>query len=264
MAHPERDISTVAFWDAQAPWQQSWLAHCCYHRDIIPLVLGQTSPGWKVLDIGAGSGVLALPLQQQGCQVTALEPSRGMRDLLRQALRQNPSAHLSIDRRRWEEVSLSQLRGYHLILACNSLHVTSLGFTAALDRIFRAAPQHVCVISESRFVPETAFQPPGSYRLRWQQYLTADSSLAYHSLNEVWEYFQHHWGRPPTPKEKATLKQELSYRQQHYWLLQRVPLGIWWWSKRGVHKSEEFKQRAFLPDKIPSSGLNPAQAGPLR
>jgi len=38
-------------------------------------------PGWKVLDIGAGNGVLSLPLCAIGCEVTALEPSWGMRSL---------------------------------------------------------------------------------------------------------------------------------------------------------------------------------------
>jgi len=37
------------------------------------------SPGWRVLDIGAGSGILSLPLWAIGCDVTALAPSIGMR-----------------------------------------------------------------------------------------------------------------------------------------------------------------------------------------
>ena len=40
------------------------------------------SPVWRVLDIGAGSGILSLPLCAIGCDGTAMEPSIGMRSLL--------------------------------------------------------------------------------------------------------------------------------------------------------------------------------------
>ncbi len=254
MAALHRNIRTTAFWDAQAPWQQAWLAHCQYHRDIIPLVLQQARPGWQVLDIGAGSGVLALPLHQQGCQVTALEPSRGMRALLRQTLKENPPASISIDGRSWEEVPLSQLRGYDLMLACNSLHVTSLGFSRALAKIFRAAPQHVCIISETRFITSPPYQRSGAFQLRWQHHLGADSSIAYHSLSEVWEQFQHHWGRPPTAAEQAALKAELTYQDDHYWLKQQAHLTIWWWSKKAAQKREEGRPGSVIPFENPDIG----------
>lgn len=223
-------IQTVAFWDGQAPWQQTWLAHCRYHQDIIPLVLKQTRPGWQVLDIGAGSGVLTLPLQQQGCRVTALEPSRGMRGLLRQTLSAHPAAGVSIDSRTWEEIPLAHLQGYDLMIACNSLHVTACGFSQAFDKIVRAAPRHICIVSETRFAPTAIRRPAHCYRLLWQRQLTADSSLAYHSYTEVWEHFQHRWGRPPTAAEKTDLKKALTYADQHYWLRQEAHITVWWWS----------------------------------
>ncbi len=255
MAVSRSRISSVAFWDAQAPWQQAWLAHCPYHRDLIPLVVEETRPGWRVLDIGAGSGALALPLQQQGCDVTALEPSRGMRGLLRRSLEQHPSARLRIERRTLEAMPLAQLQGYHLILACNSLHVTSWGFSRALDKIFQAGPSHICVISETRFLPNTPWRQPPAYTLRWQQQRTVDSSVAYHSLEEVWSHFQHRWGRRPDGEEEIALTKELSFHGQHYWLHQQAHLTICWWSKRSGGEASHGMPQVF---RHPASGHRPA------
>ncbi len=74
--------STVAFWDGYAQWYKLWMEHNHYHDEIINILLTQTEPEWKVLDIGAGNGVLSLPLCAFGCDVIALEPSKGMRNLL--------------------------------------------------------------------------------------------------------------------------------------------------------------------------------------
>ncbi|MBM4288338.1 MAG: class I SAM-dependent methyltransferase [Deltaproteobacteria bacterium] len=225
-------IRPLLFWDAQARWQNTWLQRCDYHRDIIPLIIRQTSPGWKVLDIGAGSGALALPLQNHGCKVTALEPSQGMRALLRRTAGARQVQNFTIDGRTWEMVPVPQIKGFQLILACNSLHLTTLGFSRALAKIFQAGPEHVCVISESCFLKtDTGQSACDHYQLSWQQNLTANSSLAYRSLAEAWEHFHHRWDRLPTLDEKNSLQAQLQYRDNFYWLWQNAYLTVWWWSR---------------------------------
>ncbi len=79
---PSKRATTVRFWDGYARWYKLWMEHTDYHRRIIDVLQGMTEPGWIVLDVGAGNGVLSIPLSIMGCDVTAVEPSAGMRDLL--------------------------------------------------------------------------------------------------------------------------------------------------------------------------------------
>lgn len=222
-------IRSVAYWDDQARWQKAWLEHCDYHGEILARLRRRISPGWRVLDIGAGSGALALPLRSLGCEVTALEPSRGMRALLRRSMGPRRRCDLRIDGRSWEEVPVCQANGFELILACNSLHLTTLGFAGALEKIFQAGPAQVCVVSESRLPTAAAHREGGDYTLQWHRRWQTDSSTAYRSLAEAWEHFRHHWGRPPTPAEKAAIERELTYRDGRYWLQQEAQVGMWWW-----------------------------------
>ena len=75
-------VATVGFWDGYARWYKLWVEHNSYHAPIIDFLRQTVEPGWRVLDIGAGSGVLSLPLSAMGCEVTAIEPSIQMRRLL--------------------------------------------------------------------------------------------------------------------------------------------------------------------------------------
>ena len=144
-----RRVATVGFWDGYARWYKLWLDHSSYHAPIIEFLKQTVEPGWKVLDIGAGSGVLSLPLCRHG--VSRSRPSSlpsSMRRLLFEEMFRRGMDAIEVDERRWEDISIAELRGYDLVLACNTLHLTSMGFDGALEKVFAADPDNVLVVTE--------------------------------------------------------------------------------------------------------------------
>jgi 2-polyprenyl-3-methyl-5-hydroxy-6-metoxy-1,4-benzoquinol methylase len=63
--------------------------------------------GSRVLDIGAGTGTLSVPLAAHGCDVVAVEPAGAMGEalLLYQKLQQ--TRPISLIQKSWEDVSMS-------------------------------------------------------------------------------------------------------------------------------------------------------------
>lgn len=172
--------TTIAFWDRYASRQFAWLQAGTYHQQLFRLLSARIRPGWRLLDLGAGTGALALPLCRHGCQVTALEPSAGMRHYLLAAAGSPPPANLQVDRRTWEEVPKAEVQDYQLIIACNSLHLLPGGAAKALDSLFATGVPHLCLISEAAFL---TFDPPRRrrrYRLRWYCRLRVASARPYY------------------------------------------------------------------------------------
>ena len=89
----------LQFWDEFAPWYEKWINRGNYHKPLIREITGMVETGWKVLDIGAGTGVLSLPIVSLGCTVVALEPSGGMRDILKDKLASLQIKEIEVNKR---------------------------------------------------------------------------------------------------------------------------------------------------------------------
>lgn len=87
-------------------------------------------PGMKVLDIGSGPGVLAIPLAKRGCEVTAVEPSEAMRCLLNQHKEEEQVCNIKILPYTWEDVPEAKLDQYDLVIASYSLFMPDFGAAA--------------------------------------------------------------------------------------------------------------------------------------
>jgi len=226
--------ATVEYWDGNAKWHKLWVEHNEYHNRIIEILTTFVQPGWKVLDIGAGNGALSLPLCAIGCEVTALEPSEGMRNLLYEESSRRGIELFSVDTRRWEDVLHYHINNYDLIIACNSLHLTQIGFGAALEKIVDARPQNVFIASEFSLPEIMEKRTYHDYIMIFAECFKTESSHAYHSLEDVFEHFASKYERLPDYAERLAIMSELIYEKGHIWKKGSAAVSTYWWTKNKI------------------------------
>jgi ubiquinone/menaquinone biosynthesis C-methylase UbiE len=224
-----RRATTVQFWDGYAKWYKLWIEHTNYHDRIIEVLTTVVEPGWKVLDIGAGNGVLSLPLCAIGCDVTVLEPSIGMRNLLFEEAFKRGIDWFKIDERRWEDIPVFEIKGYDLIMACNSLHLTESGFKSSVEKIFNAKPKNVFVVSELCSPEIRVKWRYGDYTMLFTKCYESESSFAYHHLEEVFEHWTFKKGHALCPDEKMKIKSKLIFKNGHFWIEDYARIEMSWW-----------------------------------
>lgn len=209
------------------------MEHNHYHDRIIGTSTENVEPGWRVLDIGSGNGVLSLPLCAIGCEVTALEPSTGMRNLLFAEAFARGMDWLRVDARTWKQVPLHSYRDLDLIMACNSLHLTENGLAHALNRIFQFKPRQVFLVSELHpglgELPEHA-----DYTLRFTEYFETESSFAYHHIREVLDHWTFKKGGKLSDRELRDITKSLAIQDDHLWIKDSARVGMFWWQRSDI------------------------------
>lgn len=185
-----RAIRKVAYWDEYAPWYKLWLEHTDYHRGVKGVLEGLVRPGWRVLDIGGGSGVLAIPLMRAGCRVTIVEPSEVMRAYLRTEMAGADVEEDRIIESPWEDVPAADVAGFDLAVASNSLHLTAIGAARGLRRILDARPAHVVVVSEIEIPFVAGGAGAGPYVVAGAGTYPAENSFRYHSVEQALRHLE--------------------------------------------------------------------------
>jgi SAM-dependent methyltransferase len=95
-----------------------------------------------VLDIGAGTGRLAVPIAGRVAHVTALDPSGGMLGILEERMQEMGHTNWTMVRMRWEDVVIgNDIKPHDVAIAAFSLGFYDLG--AALQKLDAAARRSV-------------------------------------------------------------------------------------------------------------------------
>jgi cyclopropane fatty-acyl-phospholipid synthase-like methyltransferase len=99
-------------------------------------------PGETVLDVGAGTGRLAVPVARTAAHVTALDPSEGMLAVLREQMAAAGRTNYSCLRKRWEDAVIGKdIEPHDVVIAAFSLGFYDLA--AALEKLDAAARRAV-------------------------------------------------------------------------------------------------------------------------
>jgi ubiquinone/menaquinone biosynthesis C-methylase UbiE len=99
----------------------------------------------RILDIGAGPGILAVPLAKQAELVTAVEPAAGMIHRLKEIIQAQNISNLSIVEKRWEDVDLeSDLQGPYDAVVCS--------FALGMDDLRAALKKMAAVCSNTVYL----------------------------------------------------------------------------------------------------------------
>lgn len=177
------------------------------------LAIIRIRPGESLLEIGPGSGRLTVPLAAVAGRVTAVEPSRNMRRLLRKHAAAAGTGNIRCLGRRWEDLRLGRDVARHdVVLSSFSLLVSDI--RAALAKIDAAARRAAYVFqSADDWMPPDIRALAGRGRSRpWH----SDHLIAYGLLQEMGlpacaETWRHESRRLFRSREDAAAEMETVY-----------------------------------------------------
>jgi SAM-dependent methyltransferase len=139
----QREVAhDAAFWDRRA-------RHFRGGDEDSPYVTGfmasmRLRPDESVLDVGCGSGALALPLARAGHDVVGLDFSAGMLEVLRRRASQDGLRNVRTIRAGWDDDwRAAGVGGADVVIASRSMDVRDL--RAALQKLDAFAERRVCI-----------------------------------------------------------------------------------------------------------------------
>jgi SAM-dependent methyltransferase len=127
--------------------------------ELLDLLRGMSRPDATWLDIGAGGGRYALPLTLVSRQVIAVEPSEGMRGVLRAGMEQHGIENIDIRAGRWPEEADDVSADLSLVAHVGYDIRDINGFTDAIEHATR---ERCCVVLMDR-------APSSGFTWLWEQ-----------------------------------------------------------------------------------------------
>jgi len=141
-AHHGKDM--VSHWDAKAQEFNKRVMKNKERSNSQVVMLGLT-PAETVLDVGAGTGRLSIPMARLAKSVTALDQSAGMLSCLQENVASEDIKNIHCIQKNWQDVAEGELEQHDVVISSNSLGVYDL--KAALAKMDSLAKRAVYIFT---------------------------------------------------------------------------------------------------------------------
>ncbi len=146
----KRKSNGAADWDKKAASFARRTARSIYIEKFIELLAPE--PDWSVLDIGCGPGTLALPTASRARQVTALDFSGKMLEILDNKADEQGLNNIATHKLSWEDDWLQHgIKPHDVAIASRSLAVDDL--KKAITRLNHFATKKICITDRVKHGP---------------------------------------------------------------------------------------------------------------
>lgn len=133
------------FWDKRAlNFNKSTMQH--RERTLKQIGRFQLKPEYSVLDVGAGTGRLSVPIAKLVAKVTAIDQSTGMLNCLKGNMEDEGLTNIDCIHKRWEDIELGEdIEPHDVVIASHSLGMFDL--QEAIEKMDAAAKKYVYVLT---------------------------------------------------------------------------------------------------------------------
>jgi SAM-dependent methyltransferase len=244
------EACNASYWDKQA---QTYDENTAYMTDLTTkqLTSMQLNPLYTVLDIGAGSGRLTIPMAKQVKHVTAIEPSTGMLNILNKKAQTEHLTNISTLNQPWEAVNIySDITPHDVVVS--SLSFFMLDLEMQLKKMASAAKKYVYLfMSASKWLDDelqkivefpVPLLPDYIYISNILkdlgicanvEFFDCESTQKFATFQEALTKFTTLYHIPQTqePQLRQYLSKRLQERDGQFWLNRNKKVAMLWWTK---------------------------------
>lgn len=229
------------------------------HSDYVEEVLGRMrfSKDDSILDVGAGTGAMTIPLARQVRRVTALDQSSGMLEVIRETAKKQMLGNITTVNMDWEDAQItSRVESHDIVLASRSLPSTK-SIVASLSSINNTARKlaYITWKADSRDTIEEEickrlginYKPFPDYMLLYNllyslgiranaEIFNIDAERVYRSLDDAFtQIIRSHPLYDDSEKSmvKTLLADNLEYKDGMYVQHKTALWALIWWEKDG-------------------------------